>query len=345
MSEILVTGATGFLGTRLVQKLLESGFTPGSIRVLARPVSVRNGARDISPWKGQPSVEVFQGDIRDPRAVVEAMKGISRVFHLAGLVSREREDGPALYRIHVDGTRYVCEAAARQGVQKIVVVSSSGTVAVSRGPTVHGETGDFAYKVVGRWPYYLSKIFQEKLALSYYRDRDLPVVIVNPSLLLGPGDVHLRSCQDVALFLRRKIFGIPNGGLNFVDVRDAASALLSAMEKGRAGQRYLIGGPNQSFAEFFRRLEVLSNVRAPRVRFSASAAMAAAKFQQVLERVTGRRFPVRPVSVEMSTCFWYLDATKARSELGFSPRDPEETLRDTVEDVRCVLAARARGLS
>ncbi|MEK7215371.1 MAG: NAD-dependent epimerase/dehydratase family protein, partial [Chloroflexota bacterium] len=133
-------------------------------------------------------MEVVQGDICDASAVREAMRGVSRVYHLAGSVSLGRRQAPEFYRTHVDGTRNVCEAALQCGVEKLVVVSSSGTIAVSRTPVVHREDEPYANDVVGRWPYYLSKIFQEKLAFYYQRARGLPVVVVNPSLLVGPGE-------------------------------------------------------------------------------------------------------------------------------------------------------------
>ena len=328
MNKILVTGATGFLGGHLLNHLREWCPT-ANLRILAR--SGRAG-------ESHPDVEVVRGDICDREAVRKAVRGASRVYHLAGLVSREPADAPALYRTHVEGTRHLCDAALEFGVEKVVLVSSSGASAVSPAPVVHREDAPFANDVVGRWPYYLSKIFQEKLALSSHRGRGLPVVVVNPSLLLGPGDQSGRSIRDVMLFLRKKIFGVPPGGLNFVDVRDAAAAVVAAMEKGAPGERYFVGGPNWTFAQFFARLEALSGLKGPRVRFSPAMSAWSARLAPACRALAPRLFPLTPTEIEMASHFWYLDSAKARETLGFSSRDPDETLRATIEDARRLLS-------
>ena len=328
MSKILITGATGFLGTHLLRWIRESGSSAG-LRLLTRS----------GRWsETQTDAEVVQGDVCDRAAVRKAMRDVSRVYHLAGLVSREPSQAPLLYRTHVEGTRNLCEAALEFGVEKIVLVSSSGTIAVSRSPDVHREDEPFSNDVVGRWPYYLSKIFEEKLALSYHRARGLPVVVVNPSLLLGAGDQKGRSIREVILFLRQKVFAVPPGGLNFLDVRDAAAALGAAMEKGHAGERYFLGGPNWTFAEFFYRLEVLSGVKAPRTRVSANVSSWVARLNPVMRALAPRYFPVTQAEVEMASHFWYLDNSKASQALGATFRDPADTLRATIEDARRLLA-------
>src|SRR5262249_50753028 len=152
----------------------------------------------------------------------------------------------------------------------------------------------------------------------------------SPSLLLGPGDRRSSSTGDVRLFLRRRIPVVPDGGLNFVDARDAARATVAALDRGRPGERYLLGGPNWTFKEFFGRLERASKVRAPALRLPESAQRWGAALVERAFRAVGRESPIDPISVEMSQCFWYLDAGKARAELGFDPRDPSETLDETI---------------
>ncbi|HKS97335.1 MAG TPA: NAD-dependent epimerase/dehydratase family protein, partial [Terriglobia bacterium] len=190
MKSILVTGATGFLGKHLVEQLKASE-SEARIRVLCR---------GRSPWGNDPQVETVQGDITNPADVDRAVAGASEIYHLAGVVSRDPRAASLLYRTHIEGTRQVCEAARRHGARRIVLVSSSGTLAVSREPVAHDENSGYKHEVVAGWPYYLSKIFAEKLALSYFAAYQLPVVIVNPSLLLGPGDDRSSSTQVVALF-------------------------------------------------------------------------------------------------------------------------------------------------
>ncbi|HKS95030.1 MAG TPA: NAD-dependent epimerase/dehydratase family protein, partial [Terriglobia bacterium] len=318
------TGATGFLGKHLVEQLKASE-SEARIRVLCR---------GVSPWDKDAAIEAIRGDITNPADVDRAVAGASEIYHLAGVVSRDPRAASLLYETHIEGTRQVCQAARRHGVRRIVLVSSSGTLAVSREPVAYDENSGYKHEVVAEWPYYLSKIFAEKLALSYFAQYKLPEVIVNPSLLLGPGDDRGSSTQDVALFLAGQILAIPLGGLNFVDARDTAAGLIAAMRAGKPGERYLVGGPNWTFREFIQHLSEVSGVRAPKLQPSFKMQLASARLLRRLMPLVGKSFPLDDVSIRMSALFWYCDTRKARAELGFTTRDPLETLKDTVEDLR-----------
>jgi dihydroflavonol-4-reductase len=224
-------------------------------------------------------------------------------------------------------------------VARLVLASSSGTIAISREAKVHTEEDDHPLQVAARWPYYLSKIFQEKTALRFHRDTGFPVVVLNPSLLLGPGDARLSSTDVVFKFLERRIPAMPSGGLSFVDVRDAAAAFAAALARGRPGERYLLGAVNMRFADFFARLSRLSGVPAPAVKLPSALNVAGARLLEAFHAWRGSEAPLSAVEVEMGEHFFYLDASKARRELGFSPRDPQETLYATVK----WLEERARG--
>jgi dihydroflavonol-4-reductase len=323
MSAVLVTGGTGFLGLHLVHHLLDAGDT---VRVLAREPS-----RSLERLE----VECIQGSILDREIVHKAMTGCDRVYHAAGLVSRDPEHARQMYQVHVDGTRVLCEVACEVGVDRVVVASSSGTIGVSENAEpIPDENAPYPVEQVGRWPYYLSKIYQEQVALSFHREKSLPLVIVNPSLLLGPGDDRLSSTSDVLKFLRRQIPSVPSGGINFVDVRDAAIAMRTAMEKGHLGERYLLGGPNWTMAEFFKRLERCSKVEAPLFKLPRSASIFGARILEQLYALRDAEPPVDTVSVDMAQHYWYVDSSKAKRELGFQPREPGETLADTVRYLR-----------
>jgi dihydroflavonol-4-reductase len=240
-----------------------------------------------------------------------------------------------MMRVHIDGTKRVLQAAKEAGVRRVVVASSSGTHAVSREPEpVLDETAPYAVEVVGGWPYYLSKIYQEKVTWAQAAELGLEVVIVNPSLLLGPGDLRQSSTVDVVRFLWQEIPVVPEGGLSFVDVRDAAAGTLAAMERGRPGERYLFGGPNWTFAEFFGRLERVSKVRGPVLKVPPKVARWGATLLEHWYRSRGNEPPVDRVSFEMAQVYWYCDCAKAKRELGFEAREPLETLDDTVRDLR-----------
>jgi dihydroflavonol-4-reductase len=157
---------------------------------------------------------------------------------------------------------------------------------------------------------------------------------MNPSLLLGPDDERLSSTKPVLDFLGRKIPYSPSGGLSFVDARDAASAFLAALEKGRHQEKYLLGAANMTFAEFFARLERLSGVSVPMLKVPKKLAMAGSSFIDSVFKNWGKASPIEPKEVEQAEYFWYLDSTKAEEELGFAPRDPQETLSSTIKYLR-----------
>ena len=315
---ILVTGGTGFLGSALVPLLAAQGH---ALRLLARGGA--SGAQALG-------AEVVRAPLEDREAVRHALEGVEAVCHLAGQVDFDPEDAERLYRLHVEGTRLLLEACRDAGVGRFVLASSSGTVGVSRTERLATEADDHPIALVARWPYYLSKIYQEKTALRFMRDTGLPVVVLNPSLLLGPGDARLSSTDVVFKFLERRIPAMPSGGLSFVDVRDAAGAFAAALSRGRPGERYLLGGANMTFAEFFGRLSRLSGVAPPAVRLPSTANVLGARVVEKIHAWRESEPPLSAAEVEMGEHWWYVDSSRAERELGFAPRDPQETLYQTV---------------
>src|SRR5215470_15378453 len=249
----LISGGTGFLGSHLVHQLVESGAK--DIRVMAT---------SIPEWLTGLGVDTFEGSVTNEDDVARALEGVTEIYHLAGKVSRDKDDAREMYRLHVDGTRLLCDAAKKAGVKTIVLASSSGTIAVTeKGDVIPDETYPPPLDIVARWPYYASKAYQEMAALERFNGKGLRLVIMNPSLLLGPGDDRLSSTKVILDFMARKITAVPTGGVSFVDARDAARAFRVAMKKGRHGERYLLGSANWTFSKFFGRLERLTKVSAP----------------------------------------------------------------------------------
>jgi len=348
---ILVTGGTGFLGEHLLRALQGCG---QPVRVLCR---------EPTPELAELGVSVYQGDLVGPLSRTElaakgatpesvqaygaaaqddalcaALDGVREVYHLAGLVSRDPERAQPMMQLHVDGTRRLLHAAKAAGVRRVLLASTSGTIAISRDPEpIPDESFPYPVELCGNWPYYLSKIYQEKLALDLAPKLGLELVVVNPSLLLGPGDRRGSSTTDVRKFLCGEVPVVPAGGVSFVDVRDVAATCLAAMERGRPGARYLLGGPNWTFREFFGRLSRISKVEAPWLRLPASWNPTLTRAVRALDhawRHRGYRSPVDRISFEMAQHYWYCDSALGRRELGFTARDPAETLDDTVRDVR-----------
>ncbi len=305
-----------------MRRLLEAG--PAPVRVLNR------GA---SSFDGDSRVETARGDVTKAEDVERAVQGCARIYHLAGLVSRDPADALKLMRIHSEGTGRLLNSAQKHGVDRVVVASSSGTLAVSRTDKVHTEDSGYKETETARWAYYVSKIAQEKLALEFYAKTKLPIVVVNPSLLLGPGDDRGSSTGDIIDFLEGQVLSVPSGGLNFVDVRDCAAGLIGAMERGRPGERYLLGGENWPCGQFSRELAKLSGRRAPMMSSPTWLSLLMAPILRKAMPLLGRKFTIDDETIEMSGQFWYCDSSKAQSELGFAARDPRETLRDTLEDI------------
>ena len=321
-TSVLVTGASGFLGEHLCRELASRGHI------------VRGLSRSRSGVLEELGVEHVRGDVLEANDLAHALDGVSAVFHLAGAVSRDPTDTQRMMRLHVDGTRHLLEAMAAANVRRMILASTSGTIGVSRREEILDEHAPYAEELVAGWPYYASKIYQERLALEHGTRLGIEVVAVNPSLLLGPGDRRLSSTGDVRKFLRRQIPTLPSGGINFVDARDVAVATANALDRGRAGERYLLGGPNWTLAEFFARLGRVANIAPPRLKLPARWSEWGAGVVEELYRWRGKEPPVDRISVEMSSCYWWIDSTKAMRELEFAPRDPQLTLVDTVAYLR-----------
>lgn len=319
--KLLVTGATGFLGSALVPLLVDAGH---EVRIVSRGES--SGAVPAG-------VELLRGDLRDPELARKALEGREGLYHLAGLVSRDPKDGHKMYELHVDGTRRLLAEAERVGLSRVVLASSSGTIGVSRTRRIATEADDYPIETVGRWPYYLSKIYEEKIALDSAR-RGLPLIILNPSLLLGPGDSRLSSTQDIFRFLQGRIPAMPRGGISFVDVRDAAKAFVAALTQGNLGERHLLGAANWEFSEFFARLGRIARKPPPALRLPSEVQIAAAHLMERWARARDKEPDLPAADVEMGACWFFVDSSKAERLLGFQPRDPLETLSETVRYVR-----------
>lgn len=318
--KILITGGTGFLGTHLVRQFLAAGAT--NLRVMAS---------SVPQWMTDAGVEPFAGSVTNAEHVGAATSGCEAIYHLAGKVSFAYDGAVQMNRIHVEGTRLLCEAAKENGVKNFILASSSGTSAITDDGEITDENFPQPIEIFSKWPYYASKYYQEKTALRAFNDKGERLVILNPSLLLGEGDDRLSSTKIVLDFMARKFPYTPGGGVNYVDAADAATAFMNALDRGRHQERYLLGACNWTVTDFFGRMERLSGVAAPMLKVPKAVSVFGSNLVAGLYGAFDKPAPFEASEVEMGEYFWYFDSSKAEEELGFAPRDPMETLHDTIK--------------
>ena len=315
----LVTGGTGFVGANLVRELLADGQT---VRVLARPGSDRRGLEGCR-------VEMADGDLLDRDSIRAAVRGARRVYHVAADYRLWARDPRDLYRANVDGTRHVLEAAAEAGAERIVYTSTVGALGIPKDGTPGDETSPVGLEdMVG--PYKASKFLAERVA-EELAARGAPVVIVNPSAPLGPWDIKpTPTGQMIVDFLKSKMVGSVDTGLNIVHVRDVARGHILAADRGTIGQKYVLGNRNMSLIEIFRALAALTGVRAPRFRVPYGVAWLAAFCMEGAARVTGGTPEVPLNAVRMARKRMYFSAAKAARELGLPQTPVEDAMREAV---------------
>ncbi|HSD79631.1 MAG TPA: NAD-dependent epimerase/dehydratase family protein, partial [Solirubrobacteraceae bacterium] len=294
MAVTLVTGGTGLVGSHVVRALVERG---DHVRLAVRDGALLDNLAGLE-------VELVTADVLDRRAVRRAMHGVTRLFHVAGMTSL-RAGADAMFRVNVEGTRIVLEEALRAGVERVVHTSSVAAI----GPAPRGSTADEAQVFrAGRYglPYVSSKHEAETVALRVAA-HGLDVVIVNPGHVFGRGDLHRSSTEIVRRFLRREIPAYVDGALNVVDAEDAARGHLLAEERGRTGERYILGNRNFTLDRLFADLGRLSGVEPPAVKLPLPVALAAARLVEAL--------PGRPAftenEVRAASLWWAFRSTKA----------------------------------
>ena len=314
MPKTLVTGGNGFVGSPLVRLLAERG---DDLRLTIRKRSRLDNIADLD-------VERVECDVRDRRAVRRAMKGVDRVFHVAGLVSQRPEDEEALFETNVMGTRIVLEEALRAEVERVVLTSS----VVAIGPAPWGETADerqlFTAAHLGI-PYVNSKHEGEAEAMRLAA-KGLPVVVVNPGSVFGPGDVYGRATATVRRFMLGRVPAYVAGGLNVVDVDDVARGHLLADERGKVGERYILGNRNYTLDRLFADLARLSGIEAPALKLSAPVALRLVQAAEAAGVQTG----ITLTDVKVSSQWWCYRNGKAKRELGWTTTPHEDTIEATV---------------
>ena len=301
------------MGSHVTKLLVERG---DDVRVTVRDRSREDNLQGLA-------VERVTCDVLDRRAVRRAMRGVQRVFHVAGATSL-RAPRETLFRINVQGTRTVLEEALRAGVERVVHTSSVAAI----GPAPRGSTADETQPFTAGAldvPYVQSKREAEAVAFRIAA-MGLPVVVVNPGHVFGAGDLYRSSTEMVLRFLRRQLPAYVDGALNIVDAEDVARGHLLAEEKGEPGERYILGNRNFTLDRLFSDLGRLSGVAPPAVKLPLPAALALARGAESVSGVP----PITVWEVRAASQWWAYRSTKAKRELGWVPSHHEDTLERTI---------------
>ena len=317
----LVTGASGFVGSAVVRRLLAAG---RRVRVLLRPSSDRANVAGLD-------LDIRLGSLEDPASMQAALEGCGALFHVAADYRLWVRDPAAMHRANVDGTRALMEAALAVQVDRIVYTSSVATLGLTSDGTPADESTPSALTdMVG--PYKSSKFLAEEAVNALVREKHLPVVIVNPSTPIGSRDV--KPTPTGRLIVEAAAGRMPafvDTGLNLVHVDDVADGHLLAEARGTIGERYILGGDNLALGEILRRIAKIVGRRPPRLRLPIAPLWPLAMVAEGVGRITGREPFITLDGLRMARKKMFFSSEKARRALGYAPRPADAALADAVQ--------------
>ena len=311
--KVFLTGGRGFLGQHILKCCEDQGY---EVRALSR-----------TP---QSDPRFRCGNLLEPSGLIDFVEEADVVIHAAGLVSHEAKDSDRVWQANFMATKNLLELLRTTKPARLIMLSTSGTIAVSEEERSHTEDSGSPAELIQRWPYYRSKHYAELEALKFLEGSATKTYILNPSLLLGPGDEHGRSHKSIHRLLDGSLPGLPGGGLSFTDVRDVAGLVATLCMKDAEEGRYLLSGCNMSFVDYYQRCGRLAEINPPLMRIPRFAHKALRWLPN------GNRFlgEVSPEELELASHFWYVDDSKARDQLNWTTRDPIDTLLDAISDQR-----------
>ncbi|WP_454767156.1 hopanoid-associated sugar epimerase [Cupriavidus campinensis] len=317
---ILVTGASGFLGSSVMRQALQRGF---QVRVLVRATSPRANLAGLP-------VEVVEGDMRDAASMIRAMAGVRYLFHVAADYRLWAPDPEEIVRSNVDGTVTVMEAARQAGVERIIYTSSVATLRVAGATAPVDETAAMAgHEAIGA--YKRSKVLAEREVERMVAE-GLPAVIVNPSTPIGPRDVRPTPTGRIIVEAATgKIPAFVDTGLNLAHVDDVATGHFLALDRGRIGERYILGGQDVTLQQMLHDIAGMTGRKPPTVQLPRWPLYPLARVAEAVARVTGKEPFVTVDGLKMSQYRMFFTSDKARRELGYAPRPYQEGLRDALD--------------
>lgn len=316
--KVLVTGATGFLGSHLVSALIKEGF---EVVALIRSTSDANMAASLG-------CQTVTGDLLDLASLSRSFKGLDGVFHVAGAMSSSPKEKERLLKVNIDGVRNVIAACKDQNVKKLIHVSSVVAVGVNLTANEALLTEESANITKGMaYTNYDSKRIGEELVLEAAKKGEIQAIVVNPGLIYGAGDARKIIRKGNVMAAKGKLPVYPSGGVNIVAVEDVTAAMIEAFHHGRNGERYLLTGDNITIKDLLSKISLYAGAKAPSKKMPERFL----KFLATVFDSLGLKSEVCRENIFSATSFHWYDSAKAKRELGFKPRSHDEAISSSVE--------------
>lgn len=319
--KVFLTGATGFLGSHVARVLAQQG---AQLRLLVRPSSDRRNVADLN-------AERVVGDLREPASFEKALDGCDAVFHVAADYRLWVRDPDQMYRSNVEGTRGLLAAAKKHGVRRVVYTSSVATMGFTSNGSMADENSPVSLEdMIG--PYKRSKFMAEQVAFEAARE-GTDVVVVNPTTPVGERDIKPTPTGRIVVdFLKRKFPAYVDTGLNLVDATECARGHVQALEKGRRGERYILGGENLTLKQILDRLGSITGLKSPTVKLPYVFALATGVVDEVVTgRILGREPRATIDAVRMGRKMMFVSSARAERELGWRTVPVDGALRRAVD--------------
>ncbi|MBE8221607.1 MAG: NAD-dependent epimerase/dehydratase family protein [Bdellovibrionales bacterium] len=320
MKKVLVTGATGFIGTHLVSALVKNNYL---VCILHRASSNLEAFLDFGP-----AVTYVSGDITNQESINSAVKDKDYVFHLAGLISSSRKDKNLMKKINVDGTKYIIDACLKHSVKKLIYVSSVVAVGASSNKEILNEESVYDDKL-NSLSYFDTKKQAEELVLFAVHNQNLPAVILNPSTVYGEGDIKKESRKLQKLAAMGRLPFYTQGGVSVVDIKDVVNAIINSITLGKIGSRYILSGENIEIKNLLECISDISGTRAPFLKVPQFLFYILGFIGDILSYLK-ISFPFTLEKVKVASLYHWFDSHKAKKELGFTTGTAKDAIKKSI---------------
>lgn len=318
--KILVTGANGLLGSNVVRELIREG---QEVRIFVRTGSTLPGLKGVS-------CDVFRGDLLNVQDIVTASSGCDAIIHAAANTSQWPTGLKFYEAVNVGGTANVVTAVRQNGIGKLIHVSTANTFGYGTKMNPGTELSEYAFHDL-RSGYITSKYLAQQLVLDEYKKNQLPVVVVNPTFMIGPYDARPGSGKIIKMGLRKRVQVFPPGGKNFIHVRDAAIGTINAIKYGQPGECYLLANENLTYREFYRKVNAVAEQDPLMVELPAVLIMLGGMGGRVMEAIFREPAPLNPVNAKLLSIGNYYSGQKASEKLKMPQTPVEDAIREAIE--------------